>query len=146
MPLMNRPFYRSLLFWFGLPGLVFLLWGWQDSGKAVRTMTWNGRGAARQVDQWNGSIRVLYVADPALYGGPMHRFSFHRSEMPAAYRDKRRLGPLVFAPLFPSLESPRAAPRISYWVVFFLYLMTWIVALAAWQRRKARLLKLHAAP
>ncbi len=26
-----RPFYRSRLFWLGLPGLVFLLWGWEIS-------------------------------------------------------------------------------------------------------------------
>ncbi len=128
---MIRPWYRSLLFGFGVLGLVFLLWGWQDSGKAIRAMTWNGRGAARQVEQWDGSIRVLYVPDPALYGGRMRRPGFHRSEMPAAYREGWHLGPFAFVPLFPSLEDPRRVMRIPYWVAVGLYLIAWLAALAA---------------
>ena len=140
---MIRPWYRSLLFWFGVPGLVFLFWGWQDSGKAIRTMTWNGRGSARQVGQWNGSIGVVYIADPALYRGPMHRVGFHRSEMPAVYRDECSLGSFVFAPLFSSLDDPHSVMRIPYWVAIALYLIAWLAALVWWQHRKSYLLKLH---
>jgi hypothetical protein len=40
MPL--RPFYRSRLFWLGLPGLVFLLWAWVDSYWHVSTAASTG--------------------------------------------------------------------------------------------------------
>jgi len=35
-----RPFYRSRLFWFGLPGLAFLLWGWWDSWRHYSEVAW----------------------------------------------------------------------------------------------------------
>lgn len=37
---MIRPWYRSRLFWLGLPGLAFLLWAWWDSGKSYSGITW----------------------------------------------------------------------------------------------------------
>lgn len=143
---MIRPWYRSLLFWFGVLGLMFMFWAWQDSGKAIRTMTWNGSGSARQVDQWNGSIRVVYSSDPGLYRGRMHRFGFHRSEMPTVNRAELSLGPFVFAPLISSLDDPNSVMRIPYWVAVALYLIAWLASLNWWQRRKSRLLKLHSAP
>jgi hypothetical protein len=30
-----RPWYRSRLFWLGVPGLVFLMWGWWKSGSQM---------------------------------------------------------------------------------------------------------------
>ena len=35
-----RPVYRSRLFWLGVPGLVFLLWVWWDSGGRVSYAKW----------------------------------------------------------------------------------------------------------
>lgn len=32
---MIRPWYRSRLFWLGVPGLVFLMWGWWKSGSEM---------------------------------------------------------------------------------------------------------------
>jgi hypothetical protein len=35
---------------------------------------------------------------------------------------------------------------ISYWLLLLVYLAAWLTMLGFWQRRKARLLKLHAVP
>ena len=41
---MMRPWYRSRLFWLGLPGLVFLLWCWWDSMQRWTeiSLSWHG--------------------------------------------------------------------------------------------------------
>lgn len=137
------PFYHSRLFWLGLPGLLFLLWSWEDSGKAIRTISWNGKGMARQVDLWNGVVRVVQVVDPKLYAGPMQKLGIHRAEIPLADRGKASPGGFVFAPLISAEEDEHALVRIPFWFAICLYLPAWWTTLIWWQRRKVRLLILH---
>lgn len=54
---MIRPWYRSRLFWVGIPGLLFLLWGWWDSGNAVSHLGIEGpRVETFVIDIEQGSI------------------------------------------------------------------------------------------
>ena len=60
---MIRPWYRSRLFWLGIPGLVFLLWSWFAYPRRGMDLIWAG------TDRWmclrdNG--RHIFIAYQAL--------------------------------------------------------------------------------
>jgi hypothetical protein len=40
---MIRTWYRSRLFWLGIPGLLFLIWGWRQSNLRSVEIYWGAR-------------------------------------------------------------------------------------------------------
>lgn len=133
-----RPFYRSRLFWLGLPGLVFLLWGWWIS---TGNLSWTGfLGAGSwMIGQIGGEVFAMWDSD----GGPDWGSFFVRhaettgkeaqewTDSMVAESERRPSFSLVFIPY--------------YWPVLA-YTATWLLTLAWWQRRKARKMKLHSPP
>ena len=133
-----RPFYRSRLFWLGLPGLVFLLWGWwlsMGNWSAASSRGSLGWGIA----QSKGEVIVWWRSGE----GPNWKdFDAEHSEIPEKDASEIR-NYIIFVretePGFRLVFFP------YYWLVLA-YTATWLLTLALWQRRKSRLLKLHAAP
>ncbi len=133
-----RPFYRSRLFWLGLPGLVFLLWGWWLS-----TGHWSGAGFAEPrawgLGQIGGEVYGVWDAG----GGPEWR-NFNGGHRKVGAEDiavvKRD-----WAEAEEMGEGFRYVFIPYYWPVLA-YTATWLLTLAWWQRHKTRLLKLHTAP
>ena len=139
---MIRPWYRSRLFWLGLPGLVFLLW--LSSACPPRLLMMergdHAYGMAVGVDDGvrlfsleskdGGFSRSLYFDDPSslqkVPPGPPIRFTNAGSNKAFGFT--------------------RTDGVVAYSLVIPLYLVFWIGPLAGWQRRKARRLRASANP
>ena len=139
-----RPFYRSRLFWLGLPGLVFLLWGWlNEPSRWSEIRPTLGDYRLRIADQGR---RVHLVAEV---------FKRRRLTAPGvSFHTGSGLAP-NFQSLFPGLIrcSVEGNPAffgvsvgVAYWFLILLYLGAFGSAYFWWQRCKARLIKLHSLP
>ncbi|MCW1921956.1 hypothetical protein OKA05_05290 [Luteolibacter arcticus] len=144
---MIRPWYRSLGFWLGLPGALFLLWGWFANpllygslritlGEYCLTLSDDGRSA--EID-WEiyGQGRLMAP-----------RVHFHRFIAGGTWilsQPEQQLFPYRVQEYYYHLGT-RSIPelRIAYWFLLLLYLSAWTVLYAGWQRRQARLLELPA--
>jgi hypothetical protein len=140
-PLTPRPFYRSRLFWLGLPGLIFLMWVWLGTRPYF---VWTQKGYP--------SVIVLAGTDSGTY-----RLAWHRRLSSAIQFSSTGLRTVTSTqepgPLFPpafgyqSDESPgirrSTEIRLSHWLAVAIYLAVWLTACGLWQRRKRRLLENH---
>ena len=144
---MIRPWYRSLLFWLGLPGLVFLLWGWADSTRFLSILKWQSKGVVLGFQSSGNPLRIdsFHCLDPG-----------RRSDLTFDRFPVSRLPLAVEHPLFPtavrfgsihdaSNDSTTRMLVIAYWMKISAYAAVWIAFLAYWQRRKARLSRRAAA-
>jgi len=145
---MIRPWYRSLVFWLGLPGLMFLLWGWLENprlygsarftlGEYCLTLADEGRLARIEWEIY-GSGRLMAP------GVNLHRYLVGGAWTLA------QPGQKLFPPAlryevheYDYHLGRRRIPQLSlaYWFLLSLYLPAWAMLLVLWQRRKARLLK-----
>lgn len=138
---MTHPFYRSRLFWLGLPGLAFLLWLWGVDPFSTVTLD---RGTSRvTVSTGRRQVRIVTYTSAAPISVAGHTGTAHR--------------PLP-APLFPPavkrtvlVVDSGSGVRATYlsvasWLLLLVYLGVWAALLTGWQRRKSRLLKAAAAP
>ena len=137
-----KPFYRSRLFWLGLPGLVFLLWaGLGFSGRAV--------DAGMRVHYYDINLAVSdgYLAAQYFDFTPIRH---KQGSSPWVWRLEERIGESYSGSVFrvyPLSYNGEPGAITSYalearfWFLTLLYLIAWFGILAAWQRRKARLLK-----
>lgn len=161
-----RPFYCSRLFWLGLPGLLFLFWAW-DKSISTQAIThlgpscgWAGSGHGRFLwfrvrthgdsllgldlrsgkasEEPDGSV---YYSSSAKYAVPLFQTTVTSPIVPAP-------------PWFPAphWRAERFAAGTSlfaslpYWLLIAGYAAVWLSGIGYWQRRKTRLLKLHASP
>ena len=144
---MIRPWYRSRLFWLGLPGLVFMLWAWGDSTRHVSSLSWASNVWGFYARTWGNSLELdLYHS---VYPGMRSNLDFYRWPL-------SRLSTPVEHPLFPAgvrfgtshNASNGLTTRIlviALWLMITAYTAVWLGALACWQRRKARLSRRAAA-
>lgn len=144
---MIRPWYRSRLFWLGLPGLVFMLWLWlAKAGQSFDVgYTWNiwpAETTTRSIGISDGSL--YQVTNTNSYGatGPP-TVGFHGSEVgldpdePVTYFPHRPFGLIR--------EDDYWKTWLAWWVVISAYTAVWLGAVAGWQRRQARLSRRAAA-
>lgn len=122
---------RSLSLWFGLFGLIFLLWAWADSFERT-SVAWMQRGhpfvSARN---HSSTVQLSWgYADPANDAGISREIS----------SDPER--PLLWAR--PRFEKERGGSasittlRIPHWLLLCLYLPAWAILLVwRWRRRAA---------
>lgn len=164
-----RPFYRSRLFWLGLPGLAFLFWIWWDSGgHSSQCYVTGGRSgsslvAAATVE--GGCVRLMAQVDEFTASPTGLHFYFDRIQV----RDRQFDGPLYFewridedealgedpaaagwvpspGATFPKPEVKSVEVAVALWLMILVYLCGLSLMMLWWQRRKTRLMKLHAAP
>lgn len=144
---MIRPWYRSLLFWLGIPGLMFLVWACADSTRFVSSLKWQSKGGVLDFRSSGNSLWInsFHCLDPG-----------RRSDLTFDRVPVSRLPLAVEHPLFPSAvrfgsfhdactDSTARMLVIAYWLKISAYLAVWIACLVCWQRRKARLSR-RAAP
>jgi hypothetical protein len=142
---MIRPWYRSRLFWLGLPGLVFLLWLWLifspraiciDAGQrsfdllsfrsALELTTSDDRWAP---PAWEIDVFPLdEEADRIDPGDHLFKRDYHAWPGEIDVGGVRRLE-------FFRLDYVSMRP----WLPVAAYLVLWVAALALWQWRKTRL-------
>ena len=156
---MIRPWYRSRLFWLGVPGLLFLLWAWGDSNRLGRRVflqpgwVYSTHGKLLwYCVQSDGSLRVAIslrdatatpVSAPAIlpkvrHSAPLRRF--FTSTVPVRVSERRWLPPVRWTAERFNPRSSYYLLSVPYWLLTAGYASLWLAVLAGWQRRKARLL------
>lgn len=147
---MIRPWYRSRLFWLGLPGLVFMLWLWLAKADQVfafghHAITGSTGSTFRSISTSDGSINQTTLrynwVSRARRG--FHWRGFHHSGAGLA-PEKITYFPRPFAIIrktsWPVEEAlVQREIRLAWWVVISAYTAVWLGAVAGWQRRKARI-------
>jgi hypothetical protein len=149
---MIRPWYRSRLFWLGLPGLVFLLWLWLAQAGQVfafghHAINGTSESTLRTIGASEGSI--YQITTRYHYGlGARHGFHWRGfNDSGAGLAPKRgTYFPRPFAIIRrPLWRREHREIRLAWWVAVFAYTAVWLGAVAVWHRRKARLSRRAAA-
>ncbi len=154
---MIRPWYRSRLFWLGIPGLVFMLWLWLV--KAHESFTFGHTSITGPTET---TTRSIFASADSIYeityrkknnhslGSPPRGFYWGGVYGPSGHLV--RLEPLTWPPprpfgIFRDEDERREYREIwlAWWVVISAYTTVWFGAVAVWQRRKARLSRRAAA-
>jgi hypothetical protein len=157
---MIRPWYRSRLFWLGVPGLVFMLWLWlakagQSFSFGYTWVTSPRETTTLSIGTSDGSIFQGTSRTSYNISGPS-RVGFHGSEVgldpdhPVIYLPSRPFGirrTSVAPNWFYGWTDAKEIREIwlAWWVVISAYTAAWLGAVAGWQRRKARLSRRAAA-
>jgi hypothetical protein len=142
---MIRPWYRSRLIWLGMPGLLFLLWGWVDRSPSS-LLTAKGSKLRLTTGNRTGTLTVAWETRPGGSGD-------------FAISGRTGTGTPGSIPLFPPAiqhwkvdlsgfpgGGSATTVKVAYWFLIIVYLPLWLGVLAGWQRRKGRLLKSPATP
>lgn len=137
-----RPWYRSRLFWLGVPGLVFLMWGWLANVRNdfhVRHTAWRGSDLLG----WDigTSLGSIYYSRSESNPGRGSTFklgfnTFHETLDPDE--------PTVYFPVRPFgivREPDYEEVWVAWWMMVVSYTLFWLGGLVGWQRRKVRLKK-----
>lgn len=168
---MIRSWYRSRLFWLGIPGLLFLLWGWgQSNVNRTRFLVRPGWIASSHgrlfwydvvagysldhqvtyealVDFREGQVQV--IARPGIgvnivCGVPARRF--HPYSLPVKPKEHCWFPPLRWESKRFDASLYYRWVAVPYWMVTGGYATLWLGGLSAWQRRKARFMKALSPP
>ena len=132
---MIRPWYRSWLFWFGLPGLAMLLWLWLDTpARHFEVKVMGGNSCLRVADS-SRLLEIGWTRDSSL-SSPLKVEGFH------LIRDQDRLfPPALWLSAYGGDHDQIRKWFVAYWLLILAYLPLWLGGVAWWQRRKKRLLK-----
>jgi hypothetical protein len=147
-----RPLYRSRLFWLGVPGLVFLLWVWWDSGGYVSFAAYERGNELRQVEVGRGGVLWTYAFDPKPTGHAAVRpFRAERIELAKmgvetkgrrldfseAFKRERRM---VSLPAF-GVKKEVHTVLLALWVIVLGYIAMWLGGVFAWRWWKVRVMR-----
>ena len=134
---MNHRWYRSRLFWIGIPGFLFLLWLWG----AFLSETWRA-GWRMRSGEYSLICGDAYVAFRIVEGDPGKRYNprplgFYtdRNSLPASHET------LILPPAV--VQDNHGASRfmtfyLANWYLALSYAILWLGGLAIWQLRKQR--------
>lgn len=137
---MTPRWYRSGLFWFGLPGFLYLLWNWGAYLRTPTSVSW-GTQKAEYCLGW-GDARIGFViinneyrTNHSVEGPDIGFISYQDTLAPA---DETRF----FAPAL-DLDDFRIGIHVGSWVAVSLYVVAWLGGVAIWQRRRHRWMGSH---
>ena len=153
---MTRPFYRSLLFYLGLPGLLFLLWAWVDSNfhrtahtsSVVASSTTAFRSST--IMNHRGAIRIEHrVIRGGGFSSTLSRSHFdrvpfqqHHAWFPWPQRRQSK-GLLDHTPGVITAGITITEFTIPHWLLILPYLLLWSLAFYCRHRRIQRHLTKH---
>jgi hypothetical protein len=142
---MFRPWYRSRLFWFGLPGVIALLWGWLAFPQASTVIRWQSWETQYWCADRSGVFAVGIVRDKST---GFQRFSYETDlhDRGLASEETQFFPTAGRRELLSFEDWSQNSLSCSYWLLLLVYFAAWLTILCFWQRRKARLMKLCAAP
>lgn len=144
-----RPCYKSRLFRLGVPGLVFLLWVWWDSGRYMSAVSWDGSNGNQRLLVHRGEVEWRRIRDNS-FGSVGAGFAMKRDpewefDENGVLRELNRQfdlpKALMWAPDVYELGRLRREildVSVALWVVVLGYGMMWLGAVIAWERRQAR--------
>jgi len=136
-----KPFYRSCLFWLGLPGMMFLCWLWLGmSGREVTLAASVPYAYSIWMNVGNGSLIIQDMDFPPSSSGPW-QWHWGEEKVPKQVHPMK-IGTL---PWKPGATRSRYVV-VSFWLLAAIYAAGCVCACRWWQRRKARLLKASVAP
>jgi hypothetical protein len=145
-----RPWYRSRLFWLGVPGLMFLVWISLFSGRSF-FLTFGDSTNQFSCDVEAGRVMVFS-------GGPEERITtplyFAYGEGPLAQRGIVELPPPLTWNEWKEATINQGVARVlnyreikvALWLLLTAYLFVWQGLLLWWQRRKLRILTRPTSP
>lgn len=149
---MIRPWYRSRLFWLGLPGLVFMLCLWLAKADQVfavghYAITGPTGSTLRYIGASEGSIHQTTLRYNWVTGA---RLGFHWRGFNGSGAGLAPECATYFPRPFAIIRRPlwgrkHREIRLAWWAVISAYTAVWLGAVAGWQRRKARLSRRAAA-
>lgn len=137
--------FRSRAFWFGVPGLLFLLWAWGDSAKSEFTghvskgawfvhLTQGPSYLQLQVTRGVPGLpldlsarRVPRVSGGEWWPGWLYRPQWRHNESPAGW----------IGSIYNSHPSVTHTLILPHWFLLALYALPWC-GLVFWRRRKCR--------
>lgn len=146
-----HPFYRSRLFWLGLPGLVFFLWLCLGNPQNRKVKLAHGDYFATVGGHYR-AMRIEWESREWIMQRTPGLQIFRAGQSPGDVdKEEKRFFPRAIRHDVREYEyylQSRLIPQVSlaYWFLLLIYLALWLPFLAYWQHRKARLLKLHASP
>ncbi|MEK7951664.1 hypothetical protein WKV53_14195 [Luteolibacter sp. Y139] len=147
---MMRAFYKSRLLWCGVPGLVFLVWAWWDSGRNADEVSWRqGRhshivmvtsGAVWWQDtrdeESNSVAELVYVGRVAMVDRARGTVRERGFEFPEAYSWTCEVTP------FGEGEEVRTCELwVALWLMVLGYVGVWLGVVFAWRWRKRRVMR-----
>lgn len=138
--IMIRPWYRSRLFWLGLPGLVFLVWVMVTHKPTPSRIVWMPVGFALSIDIWGDRVELKYTRNlgPFPFVSATGASLFSTVGASSVQQDFSR------AIVWETADSPKTAGSrwrwwsvsLADWLLVLIYLLAWISLLVAWQRWK----------
>lgn len=150
---MTSRWYRSRLFWFGLPGLLLLLWLWLGHLGTVTRVQWATSGSRAWIMAWGGgSVGGCVSTERVFMMPPGFRSSFTRIRGPVKIVMRHFAGvqhwslPLAEGNVSKVFEvehlhgKPAPALVLDLRLLAIIHTALWLGGLTAWQRRKHRLL------
>ncbi|MEK7951624.1 hypothetical protein [Luteolibacter soli] len=138
-----RPLHRSLLFWLGVPGLIFCLWAWTRSNSRQTTfMAEIPPICYAEFTSKAGFLEYLFLASEP---GTSPQF--------LSYDDPLRLDPSWLPPAIAPEIHPKDPfdtnahhTRIAWWFITLIYTLLWLAMNATWRHHKHRQMKRIAIP
>lgn len=127
------PWYRSRLFWFGLPGFLFLCWMWAGYQTSLVHVGWNVPAGNYSVGWGGGQISLSFTdrMNMPTIGGVVPGFAVNR--MPIEPDD----GQSFFPPaVFVTEDWPGIA--FAIWLFLAVYFAGWLGGMVLLQRKKRK--------
>ena len=132
-----RPWYRSRLFWLGVPGIVFLLFLWIGFLRTVQSACWKTENGQWFIGWGDSNIALGHHLEAA----PSWRreLGFEFFDDPLDDEEETTYLPRAFSFGDSTVGTTRSRDFwISNWFALTLYSSVWISTLVWWQKRKQR--------
>jgi hypothetical protein len=131
------PFYRTFVFWCGLPVLLALLWGWLAFPTRGSEIRWGQPGKLYSIGDYSRVIVIGVGTHPGTIVHP-HGLSYLSSATsPGAWSEDGDYFPSAWTTRLvdmPTLYQSRGF-SIAYWFLIACHLAVWLPLLVWWQRR-----------
>ena len=120
-----RPWYRSPVLWFFLPGLVFILWAWVFSMQRVTNLDFQIGGSSVRLQNDGSTVGASWHETP----GPLLSFpsprQFHFEVIPRPPWAKKAWFPLPSYAVDRTNSPPWHYFDLSYWFLLLIYVALW---------------------
>ena len=133
-----RPIHRTLLFWLGVPGLIFCLWAWIRSNfHGTVIIAQIPHRFFCQFTSAAGSLEYIFLTSEA--GSAFGTLTYEQSSAiePAWF-------PPAIVPTDPitdPFDAPEHYTLVAWWLITLVYTLLWTAAIFASRRRQRRLLE-----